>query len=75
MIVKSLVGILNLVSLKTKFKRHKLEEFHGYSWAFCPGHCSRSKCARLAGEARRRRKNTEKEDDETRFSPLPGSSL
>ena len=29
------------VSLKTKFKRHILEEFHGYSWAFCPGHCWR----------------------------------
>ena len=29
------------VSLKTKFKRHILEVFHGYSWAFCPGHCSR----------------------------------
>ena len=29
------------VSLKTKFKRHILEEFHGYSWTFCPGHCSR----------------------------------
>ena len=30
-----------ILLLKTKFKRHILEEFHGYSWAFCPGHCSR----------------------------------
>ena len=29
------------VSLKTKFKRHILEEFHGYSWVVCPGYCSR----------------------------------
>ena len=29
------------VSLKTKLKRHILGEFHGYSCAFCPGHCSR----------------------------------
>ena len=38
---REIAGFNIVVSLKTKFKRHILEEFHGYSWAFCPGHCSR----------------------------------
>ena len=36
---REIAGFDIVVSLKTKFKRHILEEFHGYSWAFCPGHC------------------------------------
>ena len=56
--MKSLVDIA--VSLKTKFKRHILQEFHGYSWAFCPG----------TARVKALKKKEEKEDDEIRFSPL-----
>ena len=38
---REVAGLIFAVSLKTKFKRHILEKFHGYSWAFCPGYCSR----------------------------------
>ena len=64
-------GIYIDVSLKTNFKRHLPEEFHDCSWVFWFRHCSR-KGARRAEE---RRKKDENEDDETRFSPFPGSSL
>ena len=63
------------VSLKTKFKRHILGEFHGYSmgvsalWALLA-----CKVSRLAGEEEEEEEEeSEKEDDETRFSPLPAS--
>ena len=65
-----------VVSLKTKFKRHLPEEFHGYSWVFRARQCSR-KGARRAEERRKKKKEEEEEseDDESRFSPFSGSPL
>ena len=57
------------VMLKTNFKRHMPGEFHDCSWVFWSRHCLR-KGARRVEE----RKN-QNEDDETGFSPFPGSSV
>ena len=57
-----------VVSLKSKFKRHMPGEFHDCSWVFWSWHCSRK-------GARRVESKKENEDDESRFSPFPGSSL
>ena len=58
-----------VVSLKTKFKRHMPGEFHDCSWVFWFRHCSRK------GARRVEERKKENEDDESRFSPFPGSSL
>ena len=64
------------VSLKTKFKRHLPGEFHDCSWVFWSRHCS---CKGQLGEwkegTKAGRQAGRQEDDETRFSPFPGSSL
>ena len=52
-------------------KGTSLDEFHGYSLGVLSwGITARVKALGLAGE-----EESEKEDDERRFSPLPGSSL
>ena len=58
-----------VVSLKTKFKRHMPGEFHDCSWVFGLGG------ARVKALGEWKKKEEENEDDETRFSPFPGSSL
>ena len=44
-------------------------EFHDCSWVFWSRRCSRKGARRVEDE------EEENEDDESRFSPFPGSSL
>ena len=60
-----------VVSLKTKFKRHMPGEFHDCSLVFWSRHCPRKGARRVV----ERKKEEENEDDESRFTPFPGSSL